>query len=138
MTNRHESEPSGNQLPETEFKIYDCLNRRRDFMKAVEVTVDTDISPAKVIKGLDYLYDRRLVMARLVLDGQAIVVTVDEAMNSDAGFSLTLDKLLVGVGVDSTNWTRVEKDWAVLKEDGGFPDYIPDGIIPNEVFSLAN
>ncbi len=107
-------------------------------MKAVEVTVDTDISPAKVIKGLDYLYDRRLVMARLVLDGQAIVVTVDEAMNSDAGFSLTLDKLLVGVGVDSTNWTRVEKDWAVLKEDGGFPDYIPDGIIPNEVFSLAN
>lgn len=136
MGKRSSSGSSGRPMSETEFRVYDCLARERDFLSSMEIVDKTDIRLGSFFPAIDRLYASRLVMTRFVVQNQAIIVTCDEVGIPEIGFSRQLDTLLVGIGMDKENWASASKQYAALEHDGGFPDFIPEGVAPFEVFSL--
>ena len=123
-------------MSEPEFLVYDCLVRERDFMRSVNIVEKTGIRVGNLYPIIDVLYRSRLVMTRFMVKNQAIIVTCDEVSRPEIGFSKQLDSLLIGIGMDRDNWTNVTKDYAALEQGGGFPDFIPDTLVPLEIYSV--
>lgn len=137
MSRRSQPGPSGRPMSEKELLVYDCLSKKRNFMKAAEIRDESGIGVQYVIPTLDKLYSSRLIMARFILRDKAIIVTCEEVGIPEIAFSRRLDRFLTGIGMNKENWLEVTKDYAVLEQDGGFPDFVPDGIGTIEPYPIS-
>lgn len=97
--------------------VESVLHSERRFLRLAEIIKIGKLSPAIAMSTVDKAYRRNKILKQFSIDERSIIIAVDEVVIPEIGYSLKLDNLLLGAGIQAAEFKNVEASYGLNRTD---------------------